>query len=245
MVLCWGLDRLSRRGAEDMLSYVRRLTDTGCRLWSLKDPWAESTADPMTRELLFSVFATIARFESERRSERIKAGIERRRREGKPIGGATTRKGHGKGSRHSGERKSAAWTRSGGSSTGGAEQGARRSTAAGSARRGRRAVSKTAITVAGVAVAVALSATACTTAPHHHKASLTVACNDFSDWLNGGDVRALTSRSPRGARPVPTRQDFTDLRTQVLTGKGKAGRPWVQTVEFDCGFSWWQEPQPS
>ena len=110
VVLCWGLDRLSRRGAEDMLSYVRRLTDTGCRLWSLKDPWAESTADPMTRELLFSVFATIARFESERRSERIKAGIERRRREGKPIGGATTRKGHGKGSRHSGERKSAAWT---------------------------------------------------------------------------------------------------------------------------------------
>ena len=110
VVLCWGLDRLSRRGAEDMLSYVRRLTDTGCKLWSLKDPWAESTADPMTRELLFSVFATIARFESERRSERIKAGIERRRREGKPIGGATTRKGHGKGSRHSGERKSAAWT---------------------------------------------------------------------------------------------------------------------------------------
>ena len=103
---------------------------------------------------------------------------------------------------------------------------------------------KTAITVAGVAVAVALSATACTTAPHHHKASLTVACNDFSDWLNGGDVRALT-HAVREAPPGAYRQDFTDLRTQVLTGKGKAGRPWVQTVEFDCGFSWWQEPQPS
>jgi putative DNA-invertase from lambdoid prophage Rac len=87
VVLCWGIDRLSRRGAEDMLSFVRRLTDTGCRLWSLNDPWAESTADPMTRELLFGVFATIARFESERRSERTKAGLARRKNvDGLPIG---------------------------------------------------------------------------------------------------------------------------------------------------------------
>lgn len=86
VVLVWGIDRLSRRGAEDMLSFVRRLTETGSALWSLKDPWCESTADPMTRELLFGVFATIARFESERRSQRIKAGLARRRAEGKPVG---------------------------------------------------------------------------------------------------------------------------------------------------------------
>lgn len=86
VVLVWGIDRLSRRGAEDMLSFVRRLTETGCALWSLKDPWAESSSDPMTRELLFGVFATIARFESERRSQRIKAGLARRRAEGKPVG---------------------------------------------------------------------------------------------------------------------------------------------------------------
>ena len=81
VVLCWGLDRLSRRGAEDMLAFVRRLTETGCALWSSKDPWCESLVDPMLRELLLSIFATIARFESERRSERIKAGMARRRRE--------------------------------------------------------------------------------------------------------------------------------------------------------------------
>jgi len=86
VVLVWGVDRLSRRGAEDMLAYVRRLTETGCALWSLKDPWCESTSDPMTRELLFGVFATIARFESERRSARIRAGLARRRAEGKPVG---------------------------------------------------------------------------------------------------------------------------------------------------------------
>lgn len=86
-VLTWGVDRLSRRGAEDMLAFVRRLTDTDCKLWSLKDPWVESTSDPMTRELLFSVFATIARFESERRSARIRAGLARRKSEGKTVGG--------------------------------------------------------------------------------------------------------------------------------------------------------------
>jgi putative DNA-invertase from lambdoid prophage Rac len=87
VVLTWGVDRLSRRGAEDMLSCVRRLTDTGCRLWSLKDPWVESTSDPMIRELLFGVFGTIARFESERRSDRIKAGLARRKAQGLPVGG--------------------------------------------------------------------------------------------------------------------------------------------------------------
>jgi DNA invertase Pin-like site-specific DNA recombinase len=77
VVLVWGLDRISRRGSEDMLSFARRLTDTGCRLWSLKDSWVESTADPMIRELLFGVFATIARFESERRSQRVKSAMAR------------------------------------------------------------------------------------------------------------------------------------------------------------------------
>ena len=87
LVLCWGVDRLSRRGAEDMLAFVRKLTeDADCQLWSLKDPWVESTKDPMTRELLFSVFATIARFESERRSARVKAGLAKRKAAGKPIG---------------------------------------------------------------------------------------------------------------------------------------------------------------
>jgi putative DNA-invertase from lambdoid prophage Rac len=68
------------------LRFVRRLTDTGCALWSLKDPRAESTTGPMTWELLFSVFATIARFESERRSQRIRASLARRKAEGNPVG---------------------------------------------------------------------------------------------------------------------------------------------------------------
>jgi DNA invertase Pin-like site-specific DNA recombinase len=94
-VLVWGIDRLSRRGAEDMLAFVRKLSDTGCKLISVKDPWVESLSDPMVREMLLGIFGTVARFESERRSERIKAGLARRRAEGKPVGrakGATDHK---------------------------------------------------------------------------------------------------------------------------------------------------------
>lgn len=87
VVLTWGIDRLSRRGAEDMLAFVRRLTETGCQLWSHRDPWVESMSDPFARELLLGVFATLARFESERRSARTKAGLKRRKeRDGLPIG---------------------------------------------------------------------------------------------------------------------------------------------------------------
>jgi putative DNA-invertase from lambdoid prophage Rac len=99
IVLTWGVDRLSRRGAEDMLAFVRRLTETGCGIWSRKDPWVESMADPFAREILLSLFGTIARFESERRSERVKAGIARRRLENKPVGGAASKRGRDKRSR--------------------------------------------------------------------------------------------------------------------------------------------------
>jgi putative DNA-invertase from lambdoid prophage Rac len=85
-VLLWSLDRLSRRGAEDMLGYVRRLSEAGVKLTSIKDPWVESLSDPMVREMLLGIFATVARFESERRSERIRAGLARRKAQGLPVG---------------------------------------------------------------------------------------------------------------------------------------------------------------
>jgi DNA invertase Pin-like site-specific DNA recombinase len=86
VILVWGLDRLSRRGAEDMLAYTRKLADTGAKLVSIKDPWAEDLSSPMVRELLLGIFATIARFESERRSDRIKAGLARRKAQGGHVG---------------------------------------------------------------------------------------------------------------------------------------------------------------
>jgi DNA invertase Pin-like site-specific DNA recombinase len=52
---------------------------------SLKEPWTE-TADPGLAELLGAIYAWMAAEESRRRSERVKAGLARRKAEGKPIG---------------------------------------------------------------------------------------------------------------------------------------------------------------
>jgi DNA invertase Pin-like site-specific DNA recombinase len=85
VVLCWAIDRLSRKGSEDMQRYLRLLAEAGADVRSKHDPWLH-TADPLARELLIGVFATLARYESQRRSDRIRAGLARRRAEGKPVG---------------------------------------------------------------------------------------------------------------------------------------------------------------
>jgi DNA invertase Pin-like site-specific DNA recombinase len=85
VVLVWAIDRLSRRGSEDMQRYLRLLAEAGADVRSKHDPWL-NTADPFAREILIGVFATLAKYESQRRSERIRAGLARRRAEGKPVG---------------------------------------------------------------------------------------------------------------------------------------------------------------
>jgi DNA invertase Pin-like site-specific DNA recombinase len=50
---------------------------------------------PVDAELLAAIYAWMARAESARRSERVRAGLKRRRREGKPVGrqpGATDKR---------------------------------------------------------------------------------------------------------------------------------------------------------
>ncbi len=85
VVLLWAIDRLSRRGTEDMMRYLRLLAEAGADVRSLKDPWLH-TSDPLARELLVGVFSTLARYESQRRSDRIRAGLARRKAEGLPVG---------------------------------------------------------------------------------------------------------------------------------------------------------------
>jgi DNA invertase Pin-like site-specific DNA recombinase len=85
VVLAWAIDRFSRKGSEDMQRYLRLLAEAGSDVRSLHDPWLH-TADPMARELLVGVFATLAKYESQRRSDRIRAGLARRRAEGLPVG---------------------------------------------------------------------------------------------------------------------------------------------------------------
>lgn len=86
VVLIWALDRLSRRGIEDTLATLRRLAECEADVWSLQEDWLR-TSDPRMRELLVGFFGWMAQQESQRRSERIKAGLARRKAEGKQVGG--------------------------------------------------------------------------------------------------------------------------------------------------------------
>ncbi|PYQ64407.1 MAG: hypothetical protein DMF54_14365 [Acidobacteria bacterium] len=84
VVLVWALDRLSREGIEAMLSILRQFRERGVRVLSLQESWTDGP--PEMQDLLTSFFAWIAQQESKRRGERIRAGLARRKREGKPVG---------------------------------------------------------------------------------------------------------------------------------------------------------------
>lgn len=84
ILLVWSLDRVSREGVAATLEIIERLGRTGVKVLSLQESWTE-VEGPM-QELLLSIVAWVARMESNRRSERTKAGLVRARAEGKRIG---------------------------------------------------------------------------------------------------------------------------------------------------------------
>jgi DNA invertase Pin-like site-specific DNA recombinase len=85
VLLVWALDWLEREGVEATLRLLRQFRERGVMVWSMKESWTE-TSDPRMAELLGAIFAWMAAEESRRRSERVKAGLERRRRQGLPVG---------------------------------------------------------------------------------------------------------------------------------------------------------------
>jgi len=85
VLVVWALDRLSREGIEATLRVMRQFADCGVPIWSLREPWTE-TSDPHVRELIAAVMAWVARMESQRRSERVRAGLARRKAAGLPVG---------------------------------------------------------------------------------------------------------------------------------------------------------------
>jgi len=90
-LLVWSMDRLTRRGIEDAFMLIRVLAGCGVSIISVQEPWL-STADPFAREIMLAVAALMAKMESQRRSERVKAGLERRKAAGLPVGGKPGRK---------------------------------------------------------------------------------------------------------------------------------------------------------
>lgn len=83
-VVVWKLDRLSR-SVLDFHNTVSILDNCGVRLISLKEGIDTDKSNATTR-LLIGILATFAEFEREIISERVKAGIARRKSEGKQVG---------------------------------------------------------------------------------------------------------------------------------------------------------------
>lgn len=93
VLVVWALDRITRDGAEGALRIIRQFRDRGCTVVSVQESWLNGS--PEIQDVLVAFAGWMAQQESARKSERIKAGLERRRAEGKPVGrqpGATDKK---------------------------------------------------------------------------------------------------------------------------------------------------------
>jgi DNA invertase Pin-like site-specific DNA recombinase len=85
VVVVWALDRITRLGAEDALRLIREFRERGCTLLSVKEDWLNGS--PEIVDVLVAFAGWQAQQESQRRSERVRAGMARAKAEGKVIGG--------------------------------------------------------------------------------------------------------------------------------------------------------------
>lgn len=93
-VLVWSLDRLDRGGVASMLNTVKQIEDSGARLLSYSEQWADTAGD--LRDLFYSMAGWFANYESRRRSERIKAAqalkVAQGGKLGRPVGARDKKK---------------------------------------------------------------------------------------------------------------------------------------------------------
>ena len=83
-LLVWALDRLSRQGIVPLISLLNSLRSYGCLIASCKEPWL--SPENNMQEAFVAFIAWAAKFESDRKSERVKASHERARSKGVHIG---------------------------------------------------------------------------------------------------------------------------------------------------------------
>ena len=83
-VLVWSLDRFSREGIGKTFDHLRRLGSYGVKFRSYSESFLDTTAE--FGELVAAIFAFVASFERRRIIERIGAGLERAKAEGKTLG---------------------------------------------------------------------------------------------------------------------------------------------------------------
>ena len=84
VLLFWALDRLTREGTLATLQYLERLTSYQVGYKSFTEPYLDSCGT--FKDVVISVLATMAKQERLRIGERVRAGLQRARSEGKRLG---------------------------------------------------------------------------------------------------------------------------------------------------------------
>jgi DNA invertase Pin-like site-specific DNA recombinase len=91
VLVVWCLDRIVRNGtgddeggAEAALRIIRQFRQRGVTLVSVRESWLNGS--PEVADVLVAFAGWMAERESARRSERIKAGLARRKAQGLPVG---------------------------------------------------------------------------------------------------------------------------------------------------------------
>jgi DNA invertase Pin-like site-specific DNA recombinase len=84
-ILVWKLDRAFRSVAH-MATTVEQLRRWGVGLRSYSEPWLDTSGTSPVGDLMLNILASFAQFERALIAERVKAGMDRARRQGKHIG---------------------------------------------------------------------------------------------------------------------------------------------------------------
>jgi DNA invertase Pin-like site-specific DNA recombinase len=84
IIVFWALDRLTREGTRATLNYLQRLESKGVGYVSYQEQWLDSTGP--FKDVMVSMFATLAKQETARISERTLAGLRSARLKGKRLG---------------------------------------------------------------------------------------------------------------------------------------------------------------
>ena len=87
VIIVWSLDRIVRSdqgGAEAALRIIRQFRQRGVTLVSVRESWLNGS--PEVQDVLVAFAGWMAEQESNRRSERVRAGLARRRAAGLPVG---------------------------------------------------------------------------------------------------------------------------------------------------------------
>lgn len=85
MILVWALDRFSREGMVNTLSYIKQLREYKTGLKSLQESWLDTSQEGIA-ELLIAFMAWVAADEKRKISERTKAGLAKLKAKGIKLG---------------------------------------------------------------------------------------------------------------------------------------------------------------